>query len=144
MPWVRWFLGGAFALMFLLSLPTVFNPGKGGVGLQIFSVFLSLAIVAVTVRAARSATVLAYEDHVVARQLLRTRRWRWSEIERFEARTGVVGAMSYRRRVLWVILWAGDARRLTELNCRLLRDGQPTRIDCVSSQLNDLRDRYAR
>jgi hypothetical protein len=88
-------------------------------------------------RGARSATIEAGNEGVTYRSLLKTRRWHWSEIARFEARDGVLSFLPYRRRILWIALCGRSDRKLEDLNCRRARDGQSTLVDNFATELND-------
>lgn len=93
------------------------------------NIVIEFAAVALVVRAWRSATVFVDNNEVVARSLLRTRRWPRSEIRGFAATTRPVGMGGWRRRVLGIRFSDGTTRWLTEINCRPPHEGGPTWID---------------
>jgi hypothetical protein len=134
--YLRALTGTAFTFFALLELPTIFQPGKGGVGLQIFSALFVAVCTVVAVRGFRSATVIADTNGVTYRSLMRTRRWQWADINRFEVHDASVGIMRYNRRVLFMRDVQGDVRKLEQLNASPKRSPNP--IDVAAEALNDL------
>jgi hypothetical protein len=88
------------------------------------------------IRGARSATLLADDDKVTVRGLLRTRSWSWQQIGGFTVETRRLGQMHYRRRVLGLRLQDGSIRWFPELNCRVPRGQQPSWVDDASAVLS--------
>ena len=123
-----------FGLVTILFVVQAFNPGKGGTGLTVFAVAAAIVCAVLTVRGARSATILARDSGVEYRSLVRTRRWTWPEIDGFEARDVRDGAMQYRRRMLFVRQRNGVVRKLQELSASRKRSPNP--IDEIAEQLN--------
>ena len=101
------------------------------------SVFLVL-IAWFTVRAARSATLLANDAKVTVRGLYRTRSWSWDEVDGFVADTRLVGAyVKYRRRVLGMRYRDGTIRWFPELSCRPAQGDRRSPVDDAADTLND-------
>jgi hypothetical protein len=127
-----------FGCFTLLSIPTIVDPGKGGIGLQVASVGFTAVLIWLTIRAFGSATIVATEQGVRYRNVARDRRWAWDDLEQFEARDGRVGAMGYRRRVLFVRQANGALRKLEAINARPTLSPNP--VDEVATCLNGLLD----
>ena len=101
------------------------------------SVFLVL-IAWFTVRAARSATLLANDAKVTVRGLYRTRSWSWDEVDGFVADTRLVGAyVKYRRRVLGMRYRDGTIRWFPELSCSPAQGDRRSPVDDAADTLND-------
>ena len=111
-------LVGFFGLCTLLEIPSIFNPGKGGLGLRVLSVGFLGVLLLLTIRGLGSCTVEATVRGVRYRNLARDRRWRWEDIDQFEVREVRVGVMGYRRRVLFVHEVKGTNRKLEAVNAR--------------------------
>jgi len=118
--WQRAAMTSIFGLFFLLQTGAYFGRNGTQPGMVAF-VSVLLAIFAwLAVRAARSCTLLADDDTITVRGLLRTRRWRWADVDGFDVRIGHVQKLSfYRRRILRLRQRDGNIRWLTELNSGL-------------------------
>jgi hypothetical protein len=68
-----------------------------------------LAATVLTVRCARSGTIIADEAGMVIRRLIRTRRYAWSQVESVRVTEGPVGRLGIRRAFLEVH-WASGRR----------------------------------
>jgi hypothetical protein len=83
------------------------------------------------------ATLLASEDKVVVRGLVRTRSWSWDQIDAFVVETRVVGGfVKYRCRMLGIRQHDGRLRWLTELNCRPAKGSRRSWVDDAAATLN--------
>jgi hypothetical protein len=90
------------------------------------------------VRSSRMATLLADEDKVVVRGMVRTRSWSWDQIDAFVVETRLAGGfVKYRRRVLGIRQHDGRLRWLRELNCRPAEGGRPSWVDDAAATLNE-------
>jgi len=98
-----------------------------------------LAVLAwLAVRSSRMATLLADEDKVVVRSLVRTRSWSWDQIDAFVVETRLVGGfVKYRRRMLGIRQHDGRLRWLTELNCRPAQGRRASWVDDAAATLNE-------
>jgi hypothetical protein len=76
-------------------------------------VFVLSAVV--FVRSLRGGTVLAYRDRIVVRTTLRSFRWSYGEVARFEVVTGFYNAVIGDRRMLQADLTNERTRRFTEI-----------------------------
>jgi hypothetical protein len=84
---------------------------------EIVALSLATGIVAwLLQRIMRSGTLVASQQGVMVRALLRTHRWHWPELASFEEVDRVIGANPAPRRVLRVHLTGGGSRDLTGLN----------------------------
>lgn len=133
--WQRIGMAVAFGVFFFLEIGAYFGHHGTQPGELAFTSALLAVIAVLIVRAVRSATILADDDKVVVRSLLRTRSWRWDQIDRFMADTRLVGA--YSRRMLGIRLTDGRTRWLTELNSRPPTASRPSWVDGAAAALND-------
>ncbi len=93
-----------------------------------------------TIRAGFSSTVKADGDGVVARSLVRTRRWRWDQVREFVAETRSSGMVGYQRPTLGIVLTDGTTNWRTDITCPRSKDGGPTWIDEAVKELNQRRE----
>jgi len=100
-----------------------FNPGKGGIGLTVLAAFTAAASAGLTTRTLFAPTITATYNGIRIRTLLRTRRYGWTEVERFQVVVKLVG--SYNRKVLAITLTNGDTKSFNQLN------GSPRRFGWV-------------
>lgn len=126
----------AFAGIFSLFCTSMFivqsfNPGKGGPSLTVFAVTTAAASGTLTARCLVAPTITASHAGVRIRMLLRTRTYKWAEIDRFDVVIRPVG--SYNRKVLAITLRNGETRSFSELNGRPRRPGW---VDDASAMLN--------
>ena len=135
--WQRVVTASVFGLFFFLETGAYFDrngtqPGE----LAFTSAFLAVTAV-LAVRAARSCTLLADDRKVVVRSLIRTRSWRWDQIDRFVVDTRLTGGfIKYRRRMLGICQADGTTRWLTELNCRPATPIRQSWVDDAAGELN--------
>lgn len=108
--------GVFFLFITVIQIGESFNPGKGGLGLQVFTAIVAAACAWLTTRALVAPTITATPDGVLVRTLLKTRKYGWAEIERFEVHERAVGAMGYSRKVLALVLRNGEVNSFTALN----------------------------
>ena len=109
------------------------QPGE----LAFTSVFL-VALIWLGVRSSRMATLLANDDRVVVRGLVRTRSWSWDLIDAFIVETRLVGGtVKYHRRVLGVRQRDGRLTWLTELNDRPPKGQRSSWVDDAAAALNE-------
>jgi len=136
--WAVFTIAGAALLVSLIfSDPN----GTGPANIALMSVLLAW-LIAIGVRGMRSATLIATQWRVTARELLKTTHWSWPVIEGFVAQTRPVPLLwlpviRRRRRVLGVV-YSGQTRWLPELSCRV-RAGASTWVDASAARLNELR-----
>jgi hypothetical protein len=131
---VRGFTTGAFLVFGLLEAGALADSNRTAL---VLAGVIELALVVLAVRAWRSAIAIVDDKEVLVRTLLRTRRWRRSEVRRFVAGTRVIGMGGWRRRVFGIVFVDGRTRWLTEINSRPPRHGVPTWIDEAVSALNE-------
>lgn len=129
-PWLLAAGGSVNALAHLGRPRGVVEAG----GLLLILLLVSVLIV----RVLRSGTLIAGPTGVTCRTILRTHRWAWSDLSRFELAEGPVGASGVPRRYLRVHLSSGNVKRLTELNASRHRDPD------ALSQLVELLESMAR
>jgi hypothetical protein len=125
-----------FSLFFFLETGAFFDRNGTQPGEIAFTSLLLAACAWLAIRGARSATLLADDDKVTVRGLLRTRSWSWQQIGGFTVETRRLGQMHYRRRVLGLRLQDGSIRWFPELNCRVPRSQQPSWVDDASAVLS--------
>lgn len=96
----------------------------------------------IAVRGWRSATLLAYDDRIKLRGLLRTVSVPWDLIDHFAAETRQVPLPGFpvrvKRSVLILHMRGGGTRWFSELCCRPGRDGSTTWLDTSVVRLNEL------
>jgi hypothetical protein len=85
-----------------------FTPGKGGVGLTVFAAMSAAAAVWMLARCFIAPTIIATPDGILVRELLRTRKYHWTEIEQFQVSQKPVGSVGYNRRVLGITFKNGE------------------------------------
>ena len=109
----------------------------GSTGHQIGWIMSTSLLIAVgswlAIRGSRMATLLADDEKVTVRGLLRTRSWVWHQIDTFVVETRLIGL--YRRRVLGMRLSDGTTRWFTELNSSPSRK-LASRVDEAAAVLN--------
>lgn len=137
--WQRVFGASIFGCFFLLETGAYFEKNGTQPGEIAFTSAFLAVLAWVTVRAARSATLLANDDKITVRTFLRTRSWSWDEIDGFVVDTRLVGANSYRRRMLGMRGHDGTVRWFRQLNCRPARGARRSWVDDAAATLN----RYA-
>lgn len=133
---LRVIAGVFFGFVALVEIPSVFDPGKGGIAGRIFAGLLVVAGAVFAIRGVRSATVIATDSGVIYRSLARTRFWPWDGIAQFEALDTRVGVMAWPRRVLFLRDSADQLHKCEELNARVSRIPNP--VDDVAAALNRL------
>jgi len=131
----RCIVGGFFGLCTAVFIAQGFDPGKGGVGLQVFAFFSALASASVTARALVAPSIVASPNGVLVRTVFRTRKYGWAEIERFQVRDGLVGRSPSLRRILGIVLSNGENVWFSELNARTKVSGW---VDDAVLKLNSL------
>jgi hypothetical protein len=89
--WIRVAMSASFGFMFLLEIGAFYDHNGTRGGELIFTSAFLAVIAWLTYRSARSATLIADDDSVVVRTLIRTRRWDWSDIEQFITEIRFVG-----------------------------------------------------
>lgn len=135
--WQRVFLASMFSFFFFLETGAYFDKNGTQPGEIAFtSVFLAI-IAWVAVRAARSATLLANDEKITVRSILRTRSWSWDEVDGFVVDTRFVGAINFRRRMLGIRKHDGTIRWFPELNCRPARSTRRSWVDDAATTLNN-------
>jgi len=102
----------------LLSLVGVFNPGKGGLGLQVVAGVATVTLALLAIRFATGSCILATEGGVEVRAALRRSSYLWKQIRGFRSEQGTVGAASYRRTVLIIDFVDGSSVPFRALNCK--------------------------
>ena len=133
-------MAGVFVFMALIESTFFFqHGGHDRVGSAAFSAVIELALCVVIVRTWRGSTVLTDHSGVVARSILRTRRWQWEQVREFVAATRPNGMMGYRRRMLGIALVDGTTHWCTDINCGPGRGDKTTWIDGAVVRLNDHR-----
>ena len=136
--WQRVVMTTVLGLFFFLETGAYFDrngtqPGE----LAFTSVFLAV-LVWLGVRSSRMATLLADNDKVVVRSLVRTRSWPWDQIDAFVVETRLVGGfVKYRRRMLGIRQHDGRLRWLRELNCRPANGRRASWVDDAAATLNE-------
>jgi hypothetical protein len=108
-----------FVLAFCIggSVGAFVNPHESSDLANKIGLPIATAVVgALLFRALRSATLVATGDRLLVRSVLRTRQWRWEEVESFEEVVLPVGASGVPRRLLRVHLVGGKTKNFTELN----------------------------
>jgi hypothetical protein len=127
----------------LLALYLIFSDPNGTqpANVALMSVLLVWAAV-VGARGWRSATLLAFDDKVRVRTLIKTTSWPWHQIDRFVADTRPVLLLSLPilhrpRRALGVRLRGGQTYWLYEISCRPA-DAGSTSVDASAAMLNEL------
>jgi len=105
------------------------------VGFLAFTSALLAVLAWFTYRSARAATLIADDDGVVIRTLIRTRRWDWSEIEQFSTQIRVVGVQS--RLIVGIRLRSGRIYWSDEIGGR---PGKPAgqRLEAAVAELNQV------
>src|SRR5437773_4394415 len=107
--YVRGLTSSVFVLFALLTAGGFVNTTRTAFTM---TVVLEIVLVALVVRAWRSASVIVDNQEVVVRSLLRTRRWPRSAVRSFVADTHAVGMGGWQRRVLGIVFWDGSTRWL--------------------------------
>jgi hypothetical protein len=92
-------------------------------------------------RAWRSATLLAFDDGITVRMLMKTTSLPWDMIDHFVAGTHSVPLLGFpvrmKRSLLGAQMRSGRTRWFAELSCRPARDGS-TWVDTSAARLNEL------
>jgi hypothetical protein len=105
---MQWGVGTSCMLVTLCFIYQAFTPGKGGVGLVVISAISAAATASMTARALIAPSIAATPDGVRVRTLVRTRKYAWTEIERFQAKEERVGIAARRHRILGIALRNGE------------------------------------
>lgn len=83
-------------------------------GLTVLAAVTAAASAGLTTRTLFAPTITATYNGIRIRTLLRTRRYGWTEVERFQVVVKLVGL--YNRRVLAIKLTNGDTKSFNQLN----------------------------
>jgi len=135
--WQRVFLTSMSGLFILLESGAYFDRNGTEPGFLAFTSALLAVLAWLGVRSSRMATLLADDDKVVVRALVRTRSWAWDQIDAFVVDTRLTGGfVRYRRRMLGIRQHDGRLRWLTELNCRPARGSRRSWVDDAAATLN--------
>jgi hypothetical protein len=135
--WQRVFTASVFGFFFFLETGAYFDKNGTQPGELAFTSAFLAVLALVAVRAARAATLLANDEKITVRGILRTRSWSWDEIDGFVVDTKPVGAyISYRRRMLGMRGHDGTVRWFRELNCRPARGARRSWVDEAAATLN--------
>lgn len=135
--WLRIGSATIFGFFFFLETGAYFDRNGTQPGELAFTSALLAVLGVVTVRAARSGTILANDDKVVVRSLIRTRSWRWDQIDRFVVETRPEGGfIKYRRRMLGIAQADGKTRWLQELTCWPATTTRSSWVDDAADALN--------
>jgi hypothetical protein len=103
-------VGGAFFLFSTAGfIGQGFDPGKGGLGLQVLSAISAAVTSWLTGRCLVAPSITATLDGVRVRTWLRTRKYSWAEIDHFQVRVVRLGLMAYRHKILGVVLKNGNS-----------------------------------
>jgi hypothetical protein len=127
----RWTLTLSFVA---IGIATMSGMTYAGVGWKIYWGFLSAISLAFAYRAARSATVVAWADHVEIRSVFRRRNIPWNAIRTFNSTTGQAGL--FRRRFLVIEQRNNEPLFLREYSA-LFPSSVPV-IDSTASRLREL------
>lgn len=84
---------------------------------------IALAALGIACRSLMAPSIEVSSEHLVLRDIHRTRRLRWQDISSVEVVAGSVGLSLARREFLVLHLADGTARRFTGLNAPVHRDG---------------------
>ena len=135
--WQRVVTASAFGLFFFLETGAYFGRNGTQPGELAFTSALLAVMAVLAVRAAGSCTLLADDTKVIVRSLIRTRSWRWEQIDGFVVDTRLTGGfIKYRRRMLGLCEADGRTRWLTELNCRPATPQRRSWVDDTAGVLN--------
>ena len=135
--WVRVCSASIFGCFFFLETGAYFEKNGTQPGEIAFTSALLAVLAWFGVRAARAATLLANDDKITVRSILRTRSWSWDEIDGFVVDTKLVGRyITYRRRMLGMRGHDGTVRWFRELICRPARGARRSWVDDAAATLN--------
>jgi Bacterial PH domain len=135
--WQRVVTATVFGVLFFLETGAYFDHNGLQPGELAFTSALLLVMAVFIVRAARSCTLVADDRTVVVRSLIRTRSWRWEEINRFEVETRRMGGfIKYRRRMLGIDQTGGKTKWLPELTCWPATPTRRSWVDDAAEMLN--------
>ena len=113
---------GFFAMLAtVVFIVQAVNPGKGGIGLTALAAVTASASAGLTARALFAPTITASYDGIRIRTFVRTRRYAWTDVDRFQVVVKLVG--SYNRKVLAITLTNGVPKSFSQLNASPRRHG---------------------
>jgi hypothetical protein len=136
--WQRVGVTTVWGLFFFLETGAYFDRNGTQPGELAFTSALLAVLVWLGVRSSRMATLLADNDKVLVRSLIRTRSWSWDQIDIFVVETRFVGGLvKYRRRMLGIRQHDGRLRWLTELSCRPAKGRRASWVDEAAATLNE-------
>lgn len=136
--WQRVVMTTVWALFFFLETGAYFDRNGTQPGELAFTSAFLAVLVWLGVRSSRMATLLADNDKVVVRSLIRTRSWPWDQIDAFVVETRLVGGfVKYRRRMLGIRQHDGRLRWLTELSCCPAKGRRASWVDDAAATLNE-------
>ena len=132
-------MGFYLGLVAIVCLVGVFNPGGGGLGLQLLAGLGTLVFALLAFRFATGSCIVATEGGVHVRAALRRSTYRWNEIRGFRSEQGVVGAVAYRRKVLVIDFVDGRSVPYRALNCKPGGGWVDDAVASLNQQLSALR-----
>lgn len=137
--WTGRLIAGFMVLVGLTSLRTIVHPDPGVRGQRLLGITLLALLAAAFIRGLVASTVRANEHQLVVRQLLTTRRWTWSQLQRVSFTTRPVGLGMHTRDVLVVDTVDGQRRQFTEINCKPATDFRESPIESLAQRLEAIR-----
>lgn len=136
--WQRVLVTILFGLFVFLEIEAYFGHSGTQPGELAFTSVFLVALIWLGWHSSRTATLLAHDDRVVVRGLVRTRSWSWDLVDAFVVETRPFGGtVKYRRRVLGVRQRDGRLVWLTELNCRPAKGQRASWVDDAAAALNE-------
>lgn len=134
--WYPFLQAAAFVFVALVGLAGV--GADTSVGGRVFGGILAAVSLFFAVRGARAGTVVATDDSLVIRNVLRTHRVPYEEIRAVETEIRPVGPVRYRRSCLVLVLHDGTRKVYTEFNSPPGRSGHSSAVEVVAEELDAL------
>jgi Bacterial PH domain len=134
--WYPKLQAGLILFMAVVCLSVV--AGGHSVGERVVGGVLGGILLVVAFRAVRAGTVIATDDGLVIRNVVRTHRVPYEEIRSVEAEIRRVGPGAYRRSCLLLEFRDGRRKAYTEFNSPPGDPEHPARVEVIARELNSL------